>query len=320
VSRLVDDIVVGPIDGRGVRKDDPNDTVPHEDRRVLRALRTFGAFVNHTDIRPDNSLSAYVGEPGQGHLVHYLLDFGEAFGGHAAELGRLWDGFEHLFSYRTTGRRLVTLGLQVEDWERIEATPWRSVGVFEADVFQPADWKEATPFGPIRRALPSDDYWAAKILGALTREHVETLVRAAEYPEPGAADYVVETLMKRREKVLRFALGRVAALEPVAVHGDEVRLRDMGRALLPDAAGLAAARFEVRLIDGEGKTLEEQELPAGDSPELVVRSPRLVGIAEHGYLRVQITPRRAGGGAPAPLELHFVPGNDGAPRLVGIVR
>jgi hypothetical protein len=316
-SRLLDGIIVGPIDARGVRDDDPNDTIRHEDRRALRGLRVFCAFVNHSDIRPDNSLSVYVGEPGEGHLVHYLLDFGEAFGGHAAERGRLWDGFEHIFSFRTTGRRLVTLGLQVEDWERIRETPWKSVGAFESAVFRPEDWKEATPYAPIRRARPDDDYWAAKILGALTREHVETLVRAAEYPEPGAAEYVVDTLMERREKVLRFALANVSPLEPVAVDSGSLRLRDLWRALLTGGPE-PPARYDVRVLDGNGHVLERLEAAAEASTDVVVRSSTLARLPELGYLRVQVTVSRERRDAP-PAEFHLRPGPDGSPRLVGVV-
>jgi len=185
-SLWIPGIYLGTTADHGVRPDDPNDLVLHEDRRTLRALRVFGAFINHSDMRVDNAGDFYQGSPGEGYVRHYLLDFGEAFGGHGAEHDYLWDGYEHLFSFGEAGHNFTRLGLEVDDWERIEYTPWKSVGAFEAEHFRPERWKEVYPYEPIHRSLPEDDYWAAKIVGAITPEQIRTLVEAADYPEPGA--------------------------------------------------------------------------------------------------------------------------------------
>ena len=63
----------------GVRDDDPNDTVPHEHRRELRGLRVFAAWLNHTDMKEDNTLDMFVEEGGRHFVKHHLVDFGEAF-------------------------------------------------------------------------------------------------------------------------------------------------------------------------------------------------------------------------------------------------
>jgi hypothetical protein len=68
----------GGFPAKGVRSDDPNDTVPHQHRREVRAIRVFAAWVNHSDIKEDNTLDMYVEENGRRFLRHYLLDFGEA--------------------------------------------------------------------------------------------------------------------------------------------------------------------------------------------------------------------------------------------------
>ena len=45
---------------QGTRPDDPNDLVPHEHRRELRALRVFGAWTNLTDLKAANTLDTLV--------------------------------------------------------------------------------------------------------------------------------------------------------------------------------------------------------------------------------------------------------------------
>ena len=144
VSLLIDGIYLGPIPDSGVREDDPNDRFPHENRRILRALKVFGAFTNQTDIRIDNSIDVYEGIGGKGFVKHYLLDFGEAFGGHGASHQRLWDGYTHIFSFSDLTKNLFRFGFGVEKWEHLQETAWPSVGAFESLYFDP---------GPLERNL-----------------------------------------------------------------------------------------------------------------------------------------------------------------------
>ncbi|MFQ5599947.1 MAG: hypothetical protein ACE5G2_05270 [Candidatus Krumholzibacteriia bacterium] len=316
-SRLIDGIVLGPIPARDVREDDPNDRIPHEDRRALRALRVFGAFVNHTDMRMDNSLDVYVGERGQGHVVHYLIDFGEAFGGHGAEHDRLWDGYNHLFSFGEVAANLVTAGLRVQSWENLGYTPWKSVGAFESRIFSPGDWRESTPYAPIRRSQPADDYWAAKILGALGREHITTLVRAADYPEVGAGEYIIDVLLERRRKLLDYVLRRVSPLEFVELVDGELHLVDVSWKLADHRQ--APTRYTVRVFDGGGREIEPPRVLAGHAGDLVVATEHLAGRMGRDYVRVDVTAWWDDRKAPSPAEFQFRPGQGEAPVLVGVV-
>ena len=64
----------------GTRPDDPNDIVPHEHRRELRALKVFGAWTNLTDMKAGNTLDTLVTADGRGTVRHYLQDVGSTFG------------------------------------------------------------------------------------------------------------------------------------------------------------------------------------------------------------------------------------------------
>jgi hypothetical protein len=316
VSLLIEGAPLGPFAATGVRKDDPHDRVPHEDRRILRALRVFACLTNHSDIRPDNSMDTYVGTPGQGHVKHYLLDFGEAMGGHGAEHDFRWDGFNHIFSWGSASRNLVTLGFVVEDWENIAYTPWKSVGAFESVIFKPERWKEVWPYVPIRSSCPEDDYWAAKIVGAVSREHIETLVAAAEYPESGAADYVVTTLMERRAKILKYFLEQVSPLEG-RLNGDELVLEDKGVEL----AGMNSAStiYQVRFLRDDGDRVAEDMALAGSGGSLDVHVPQRLVKEAGGYLRVEVRVVRDGKEAPRAAEFHVRGSGDRPARLVGVV-
>ena len=57
-GRLIPGKVLGNFMFAGTRPDDPNDVVPHEHRRELRALRVFGAWTNLTDLKAANTMDA----------------------------------------------------------------------------------------------------------------------------------------------------------------------------------------------------------------------------------------------------------------------
>ena len=64
-GRLIPGKILGGFLYAGTRPDDPNDLVPHEHRRELRALRVFGAWTNLTDLKAANTLDALVTENGR---------------------------------------------------------------------------------------------------------------------------------------------------------------------------------------------------------------------------------------------------------------
>src|SRR4051812_719407 len=70
-SRFADGKPLGNFRYYRSRPDDPNDLVPHEHRRELRAARVFGAWLNHVDSRGVNSLDMLVNDDGRAYIKHY---------------------------------------------------------------------------------------------------------------------------------------------------------------------------------------------------------------------------------------------------------
>ena len=72
--------VIGGFKYFGTRPDDPNDVVPHEHRRELRALQVFGGWTNLVDMKAGNTLDTVITENGRSVVRHYLQDVGSTFG------------------------------------------------------------------------------------------------------------------------------------------------------------------------------------------------------------------------------------------------
>src|SRR5262249_23874753 len=79
-SKLLPGDPIGPFQHFGTRPDDPNDIFSHENRRELRGLRVFAAWLNHDDSRAINTLDMLVKEGGRHYVKHYLIDFGSTLG------------------------------------------------------------------------------------------------------------------------------------------------------------------------------------------------------------------------------------------------
>lgn len=315
-SRWLDGHILGPTADLGQRPDDPNDRIPHEDLRALRALRVFGAFTNHGDLELENFLDVYEGKPDSGYVRHYLLDFGGALGSYGALTEYLWDGYQHYFSFKEMWANLLTLGLLVDSWERREFTHWPAVGAFGVDPFVPRKWQPRYPFAPIQRSQPDDDFWAVKILTALTREHITKLVNNARYPNQEAAQYMIDTLWQRREMMLQCFLRRVTPLDVVKVENNVLYLRDRWLEFSPKARSV---RYSIHFYHDNDRKIVDPNLIFAHEPELVIPlDPLLLSRAE-GYIRIVIRAWYDDKVTPRPVQFHLRTNEENSYHIVGVV-
>jgi hypothetical protein len=300
-SQLLDGKPKGGWVGRGRRGDDPNDRIDHERRRVLRGLRVFAAWLDHTDMKEDNSLDMYVTENGRQFLRHYLVDFGESLGGHASEKGRMEDGYEHIFDWGNQGKATLALGLWKRPWEDRQLSPYRGVGPLTTELFDPVTWHEAYPYWPFFETDAADAFWAARILAHLDRAHIEAVVAAAPLSAPGAHAYFVDALMARRQRVLRTFFEAVSPLDEFSIEQGALCATDLS------ARHRLVREGDIELVDDTGKVLDTR--PIGPDARGCVRLPR----DAYSVNRVRV---RRGHQAHPVLEVHV---RDQA-RVVGIVR
>src|SRR5687768_15182588 len=202
-SLLLEGEPVGPYHYHGVRSDDPNDTIPHEHRRSLRGLYVMSAWLNHTDSKAGNSLDVIVTENGVRYIKHYLIDFGATLGSASFESKSARQGHEHLIDLKPSLVQTFSLGLYVPKWARVDYSKLPSVGKFEAEAFVPDRWKGNYPNPAFDNRLPEDSFWGAKQVVAFRDDEIQAIVETGQYRDPRAVDWIVRTLIARRDKIAK---------------------------------------------------------------------------------------------------------------------
>jgi hypothetical protein len=230
-SHVIEGELLGGHPGVGVRADDPNDRIPHELRRDLRGAYALFSWLDLTDVKEDNTLDAWVADPGdpaRHYVKHYLVDFGKGLGATALFARDLRRGGQYVLDVPSMLTSLATLGLQPRRWERRVAPGLRGVGLFDAETYDPGAWKPDTPaYLPFRTADAYDKLWASKIIMRFTREQLRAAVDAARYSDPRAADYVVEALVARQRATARHWFWRVSPLDRFELAQDRLCFDDL---------------------------------------------------------------------------------------------
>ena len=219
---------IGPFRYADTRSDDPNDIVPHENRRDLRGLSVIASWLNHTDAKANNSLDTIVENGKLRYVKHYLIDFGSALG---SDSDRPKDArFGHKFMLPTPWEALgktLALGLYSPEWERADFPNIPGVGHFEAETFEPERWKTDYPNPAFLSRLPDDAYWAAKQVMAFSNDDIRMIVETGRFSDRRAVDYLTTTLAARRDKIGRTFFSKVLPLDNFRVENAELRFDDL---------------------------------------------------------------------------------------------
>jgi hypothetical protein len=211
-GRAVPGRTVGGFKYHDTRPDDPNDVVPHQHRRELRALQVFGAWTNLVDMKAGNTLDTVVDEKGRGIVRHYLQDVGSTFGTGALAPREGDEGYEYLYEGGPTRARFFTLGFWMRPWQTIDYEEHPEIGRFEGDEFEPEDWKPRVPVAALRHARADDTFWAALRVMAFTDEHIRAAVKTGNFTDPAAEKLLGDILIKRRDKIGRVYFARINPL------------------------------------------------------------------------------------------------------------
>ena len=318
---------LGPFRYEGTRSDDPNDIIPHEDRRDVRGGRVVAAWLNHFDSREQNTMDVFLPldkdkKDGPGFVRHYIIDMGDCFGSQwtvDAISKRL--GTSYIFDAGHVGEDFITLGIRQRPWDRVRLTGG-IFGYFSARDFVPEEWRGEYPNPAFMRMTEADGAWMARILAGFNDELVSAAVKVGKY-DPESERYLTETLIARRRIVLRRYFSKLSPIARVNADQQGVCGIDLARATgtvpneamtfrayLYRGADLAPApskpRFRATVAPGVCLDIPHAAFPDGTVPNAAER-----------YLVVDIT----NGYAPGPLRVHLYDlGERDGYRLVGIER
>jgi hypothetical protein len=320
-SKVLKGKLKGPFPLVGFRADDPNDLIPHEHRRELRALRVFASWINDWDFKETQTMDAYVEENGRKFLRHYLLDFGSSLGaGHNPT--EYYHGREYGLDLKSVTKEIFSLGAYESANEKKARIISSEVGSFTADDFNPGSWKPLFPSVMFDNITDQDAFWATRLILSFTEDDLRSIIETAEYTGTLTNNYMLRTLLERRRMIASYWLGRGDALSNFLIH--------------PTAEGVTLG-FNDLMVD-QKRTLEELthytyqvKGQRYKSPKSTVNQPVItinretLGVAtERGSTNTPIeisiwTHRRDFTSDPVRIYLDWNP-NSGSPRIRRIVR
>jgi hypothetical protein len=280
--------VLGGFRYHGTRPDDPNDIVPHEHRRELRALKVFGAWANLVDLKAGNTLDTVLPVDGRHVVRHYLQDVGSTFGT-GANGPREWDeGWEYLFELDPLWKRLVSVGFYRTPWQRAQYEDVPEVGRFEGDTFDPELWRSRVPAAAVLYARDDDTFWAALRVAAFSDALIRAAARTAQYDDPAAAALLADTLIKRRDKITRAYLPKINPVTRFALAADGT-LTFENAAVRQGVAFEPAGGYRVSWAGFDNATGQTVAL----APAIIAPAPRVdapAGLAKAGeFVQVAIS-------------------------------
>jgi hypothetical protein len=282
--------VLGNFRYEGTRPDDPNDLVPHEHRRELRALRVFGAWTNLTDLKSANTIDTLIEQNGRSVVKHWLQDVGSTFGMNN-DLYE-WDlSWEHFYQTNTTLKRLATFGFALSPWQTVNYVEAPSIGKFEGERFDPRTWRPQTPTTAYLELRDDDAFWAAQRVGAFSDEIIRALVHTGEFTDAASEKALADIIIQRRDKILRTYL---PAVNPIV----SPRLDANGRLMFDNAAVAAGVArppgtYRASWFGFDNASGSTRPLSATTSATTTIEAPTGLPTTAGGFIAVDISAESA---------------------------
>ena len=178
-TKLFKGKILGPFSFNGRRYGDKNDRIPHQHHRELRGYRVFSSFVNNIDALEYDTLDTFIPVYDEkGYVKHHLFDLSSTFDG----VGR--------WIKKKKDKDFLT----VKD-------------------FSPGSWQASYPNAAFAYMTKRDAFWATKILMRLPDKAIKAIVRKARYPQRSTENYVIKSLIGRKNKIGQYWFSRINPLD-----------------------------------------------------------------------------------------------------------
>jgi hypothetical protein len=272
----------------GTRPDDANDVFPHQHRRELRGLKLFSAWLNHDDTRSINTLDVFTRED---YVKHYLIDFGSCLGSGSVKPQTYRAGNEHIWEAGPTFKTMASLGLWVRPYLKMDYPDYPGIGRFESEKFRPELWRPEYPNPAFDAMDPYDAFWAAAIVMCFTDDQIRAVVENGGLDDPLATEYMIGTLIERRDKIGRYYLNQVNPLDKFSLDGNELSFANLA---VRHGFGKSPDGYEIvwRGYDNQARRpleVMENVMATDDASGAVfVRIPG--GASSYSYVFAEITP------------------------------
>jgi hypothetical protein len=324
-SRFLIGKPLGPWPREGVRRDDPNDTVPHEMRRDLRGAFAMFSWLDHVDMKADQTVDMYVSDPADKnvkYVMHYNIDFGKMLGVFAEAGNQIFVGHSYAIDFPQVLASLVSLGMYRRPWEDRKKSEISGVGIFETRGYDPGAWKPVTPsYTPLLYTDRFDAFWGSKIIIRFTEPQIRAAVEQGQFSNPRAVDYLTKVLVERQRKTARYWFDRVNPLDAFEIKEEE---NSSGLTMCFDDLNVrynlnqATVSYRATGFDFEGRDAGTFALRPGANGR-VCASGIKPSSSEGGYLIVRLETRRGGTTLPATL-VHLARDDKSALRVIGLRR
>ncbi|MFQ6116393.1 MAG: hypothetical protein ACE5NG_20225 [bacterium] len=300
-------------------------------------MRIISSWLNDADRRAANTLAIYTEEEGKKFIKHYLLDMGSTLGSnnlipHAPKYGN-----EYLVDPRTIGLSLIALGLYVKPWEFEQGhlnPNYPSVGYFESRLFDPGRWVPTYPNPAFENCTLRDAYWGAKIVMSFSEDDIRAIVETAKMSDPMAKEYIIKTLIERRDKIGRYWFSRMNPLDKFRFESNhkkgQITLNFNDLAVDGNLNSARESKYVYTLLYKKNEIhkqaiVDEPSIPITENgkgylDEILTKTNGIVR-EEDKIFSVKIQTQREKGDLSKAVEVYFYyPGSSGKPRVVGIVR
>jgi hypothetical protein len=247
--------------------------------------------------------------------MHYLIDFGKALGVMAYGLNWQTPGHTYRFDLGVAFQNLVTLGLRKRTWDGLDSPGLRGIGLYDAEHYEPGSWRPNSMYWPLEDSDRHDGFWGAKLLMRFSPEQLAAIVDEAQFSDPRAAKYMLETLIARQRKTARYWFERVAPLDAFEITADASGARICFTDLLfAYQLKNPKTRYVIDAFDETGKRVGAER-----SLGVMPRGRTCVGgieLADYTILRIRV---HRDAHAMPPVLVHVARDADGV-QLVGLRR